>query len=326
MECSTMSEAKPEDTKDTRREDATPGATRSDDDAEAGRRRRAERPAGDLAGRLLAWPASAARRYDGAFEGAMSRVREIEPALLEERAAARRRARRLLGQPPARRRLLVDNHSGYGGWFLAALLLDEAERCVGLARRGAVPHQALRLTALAVDALAASRHDPEIEPLVEDLRSRAWRVGAEGHRRLGDLEAAAGALAEARRHLRRGSGEPLERALLAESRGNLLAALGRRPRAEALLLAAARRFRRLGDSHLEGRARVTAGLVVAAGANAAAGSRGGELLRRGLLLLDPARDGELAATAARRLSEIVAAAPLPERLRPRDLSVSSLSA
>lgn len=250
--------------------------------------------------RLLSWRAPPPERYAGAFDRALQGVREMQPRIETERLAARRRASRLLGQPPARRRLLVDNHRSYAGWWLASLLLDEAEQ-----RLSREPQEAVRLAGLAGEAVENVPLETWMLPLAADLRARACRLAAEGHRHLGDTVRARRQLAAARLHLRFGSGEPLERALVEESRGNLIAAEGRPDRGEVRLRLASERFRRLRDHHLEGRALLSAALLTAADVRRIGQrARAVEQLRRGLALLEPGRDRPLAVAASRRLSEI----------------------
>lgn len=250
--------------------------------------------------RLLSWRAPTPERYAGAFDRALQGVREVQSRVEAERTAARHRASRLLRQPPSRRRLLVGNHRSYAGWWLASLLLDEAEQ-----RLSREPQETVRLAGLAGEAVENVQLEAWMLPLAADLRARACRLAAEGHRHQGDTARARREIVAARLHLCHGSGEPLERALVEESRGNLLAAEGRPDRAELRLRMASERFRRLRDHHLEGRALLAAALLTAADVERIGQrARAVDQLRRGLALLEPGRDRPLAAAAARRLAEI----------------------
>lgn len=258
-------------------------------------------------GRLLPWKAAGRTRYDAAFDTALGRALELHGRLQDDKAAAQERRRRLLRQPMPRRRLMVRNHAHYAGWWLAWLLLDEAEGHLAES-----PAEAERLAGLALEALfnettcdetacdETACEENEAEPLSEDLRARGWRLAADAHRRLGDLARAASCLARALRHRRRGTGEPLERALLIEARGRLLADQGRRRRGASLLRQAARQFRRLRDAHLEGRARAALGLLLAEDAAVQAGAE----LKRARHLLDAAREPVLARAVERRWADL----------------------
>jgi hypothetical protein len=274
-------------------------------------------------GRVLTWSGAGrgGRGYDAAFDAALRRTLELHGRLESAKAGALDHRTRLLSQPPRRRRLLLTNHARYGGWWLAWLLLDEAE-----ARLVDAPREAQRLSGLALEALpdgardapgadssgAAETADGGVdpdgvwEPLDEDVRARAWRLRAEARHRLGDLATAASCLARSQRHRRRGTGEPLERALLFECRGRLQAARGRRRRAASLLRRAARELRRLRDAHLEGRARAFLGLLLADQSGGAAAAE----LERALRLLDADREPDLVRQVERRAADLALAAPL----------------
>lgn len=293
----------------TRQGDVTRGAFAGDDEPERG-------------GRVLAWRDGGRRGggYDSAFDAALQRTLETEARLQSAKAGALDHRRRLLSQPPPRRHLLVDNDARYGGWWLAWLLLDEAE-----AQLATKPVEAQRWVDLALEALRdgeparAGRDDTEAEggvdpdgawePLDEDVRARAWRLRAEARHRLGDLASAVRCLARSQRHRRHGTGEPLERALLLECRGRLLAARGRRHRAARLLRRAARELYRLRDDHLEGRARASLGLVLADLGDEATGSAVAEL-ERARRLLDADREPGLARRVESRAADLALSAGL----------------
>jgi len=264
---------------------------------------------GDAAGRaarVLPWRRPDTGLYDDAFRRAIAGAVAAQPRIEGQRAAAGRAAASLLHHEPRRRDLLLRNHPGFGGWWLAALLADEAEQCNRARGRSATPAtaggSAVELATLATEV--AGRLDGEPAALIEDVTARSWRALADARRAGGDLEAAADALARARRHLRRGTGEPLERAALLESTGLLLAARGRH-RARTLLALAAAVYARLEEVHLEGRVRLALGLLEEEPRRAAME------LRRGLDRLESDAEPELAARGRRRLAEL-----LPCRLPP----------
>lgn len=269
--------------------------------------------------RVLDWrPAErkeAESRYAGAFERARAWALERHSEIQQAREEAREVAERLLRQPPRRRDLLMRNHPRYSGWRLASVLLDEVDGWAGrTGDRWAVATVAAGLVrSIGADDGATAC----------DVAGRGLRILAELQLDAGDLAAAGHSLAEARRRLRHGSGDPLARARLLETTGILLAARGRR-RGEAFLAGAARLYSDLSESAGEGRARILGALYVLGGEvdpavapraalvagaaseePSAARVRGAlDELRFGLDLLDPAEDLELYRAASRRLSEV----------------------
>ncbi len=252
------------------------------------------------AARILPWRGAGIyeRAFQRALQGAVALQRQVE----NQRAAARRAAGALLHRAPEHRGLLLRNHPAYGGWWLAALLADEAET-----RHGAGGEPDVGLATLATEAASALDGGAPEAALVADVTARSWRVLADAQRGAGDLAAAAESLARARSHLRRGTREPLERAALLESSGLLLAARGRR-RARACLAAAAKLYARLEERHLEGRSRLSLGLLD--GLSDDEPRQAAAELRRGLDRLDAGAEPDLAARARRRLAEL-RARPMP---------------
>jgi hypothetical protein len=254
--------------------------------------------------RILRWRRPGAGPYEHAFQRALRGALVYQRQVEGQRASAHRLAADLLRQAPGRRELLVRNHPAFGGWWLAALLADAAES------GGHTGGEDLHLASLATEAAAALGPAGAGAALAEDVNARSWRVLADAQRKAGDLDAAADSLARARRHQRRGTREPLERAALLESSGLLLAARGR-GRAAACLAAAASLYARLRERHAEGRARITLGLLADDPGQAAVH------LRRGLECLDAAADRGLAARARRRLAALrPPLVPVPPGLSP----------
>lgn len=254
--------------------------------------------------RILPWRGRKEGRYGDAFSRALDRVSRRNPGLDQQKVQAARQARDLLEQPPGRRSLLLGNHPDFGGWWLAAMLADEAD-----GRRRSDPGAAVQLARLATEVARRieTADDPgdgsPEQPLVEDVTARSWRSLADAQRGAGELEAAAVSLARARRHLRRGTREPLERAALLESTARLLAARGRR-RARTCFRAAAALYEELGENHRAGRCRL-AGLLLLEEPDTGAQRRLQALeLRQGLAMLDVGTDPELTTAARRRLAAL----------------------
>ncbi len=222
--------------------------------------------------------------------------------------------------------MLLHNHprygtTGYGGWRLASVLVDEVEGgswgTPGQAQ-GETLAERIRLAELAAGLVpeASSDADDADGPLAADTAARVWRVLGDLQRRGGDLDAAGRSLARARRHLRRGSGDPLERAALLEASGRLLSARGR-PRARACLAGAAKLYTQLAETDGEARCRVSLALHVLGSGPRPPGAPSephspspGEIreavdeLHFGLDLLDPAAEPELFDTALRHLRQV----------------------
>jgi len=95
---------------------------------------------------------------------------------------------------------------------------------------------------------------------IEDMRARAWAFVGNARRIRFELDVAAEAFDRAFTHLRQGTGDILERALLFEFRASLLRAQRRSAEAERLLLRALRIYREVGEMHRAGR--VLVGLSV----------------------------------------------------------------
>lgn len=259
-------------------------------------------------GRVLQYrAASGGAAYDEAFDRALERVLDTERRLRRRRRRAAEVADRVRGRNGDQGRLLLHNLSANGGWWAAGMLADEAEACAA-----GDPRRACELSRLALDLLAAGEDEemePELRPLVEDAAARAWRVLGDALRRRSEVEAAGRALAEAGRHRRRGTGEPLEQALLLEARGRLLACRGAR-RAETALAAAAGLFRRLGEGELEARARLALGLWLASRQDELSQGRAAEELRAALPRVGEGVDAGLVCRGRRALTALTGA-PAP---------------
>jgi tetratricopeptide (TPR) repeat protein len=149
------------------------------------------------------------------------------------------------------------------------------------------PRQMVELARLATEA--AEKLDPRRygEREVADWRARAWIELANGQRVAGDFGSADASLAEAARHLVRGTGSERLRARLLDVKASLEGHRCRFKAAFEALDAVAEIHLRRGDEHLAGRALVSKGMFKGyAGESAEAY----ELTRRGRSLLDESRD------------------------------------
>jgi tetratricopeptide (TPR) repeat protein len=144
--------------------------------------------------------------------------------------------------------MLMRNHRRFQTWGLLERLIEHAwQQC--FLDPAAAEGIARRAVSLA-DVLDEDRYGAE---RIEDLRARAWSFVGNALRIQFALDAAEKAFAIAFAHLRRGTGDALERALHFELRASLLRARRRPAEAERLLLRALWIYRKAGETHLAGR-------------------------------------------------------------------------
>jgi tetratricopeptide (TPR) repeat protein len=166
-----------------------------------------------------------------------------------ERAEAKGLLAELATHPLERRVLILENHPRFHTWGLLELLIERG-REAGYAEpvRGEdLGNLALRL---------AGHLDAEVYGLerIEDLKARAWAGIGNSRRVRSDLSGAEVAMERAQAHLRRGTGDLLERAIVLDLRASLLRAQRRFDRALRLLQRAFNIFLEYGDIHRAGRA------------------------------------------------------------------------
>jgi tetratricopeptide (TPR) repeat protein len=146
---------------------------------------------------------------------------------------------------------------------------------------------------LSYNALQAAESLPPEECSVLlrfDLRARAWAELANAYRINDALAEAAGAFERARAALRQGSGDPWLLAHLSGLEASFLVDQRRLNEAGKQLDRIYQLYRKLGDRHLAGRALISMGVC---SQHQGKSQRAFEILRKGLPLLDPARDPEL---------------------------------
>jgi len=217
-------------------------------------------------------------------------------AILGERAVAPELVETLARHPPARQGVILANHARFQTWGVLELLV---ERAAEDADDDAEP-----LARLAIEL--AGRLDADVygAELIDDMRARAWALIGYALQARGDLDAAEAAFANAHVHLRRGTGDPLERAFLLHLKAALRDARGAAPEAERLLARAARLFANMGDPQ-----RASRSLVRLAEVRERAGrwESAVEALYQALDRIDPAEEPRLAVGAWRRLLSLLAA-------------------
>jgi tetratricopeptide (TPR) repeat protein len=250
---------------------------------------------------ILPWPmALDGVDYGPAIEAAERSLRIHALALAAERAEASRRVVELLEHPPERREMLMRNHPRFQTWGLLERLIERVRE-----ETFEDPREALDLARLAfalADCLDAGYYGAE---RIEDLRGRTWGYTGNARRVASDHPGAEEAFDKALRHLRQGTGDPLERALLLDFKSSLLRDQRRFDGATHLLMRALRVYRDVGETHRAGRV-----LVKLSTLHEHAGSpeRAIPLLHEALTLIDAGREPRLLLSAQHNLITTLAEA------------------
>jgi tetratricopeptide (TPR) repeat protein len=231
--------------------------------------------------------------YEAAFQQSWLETECREAALSAERAEAPELLRELLAQPADRQHHLLAS-SRYHTWALCELLLEGAgelgfqdpSRAVGLSRLG---------TEVAAH-LAAAVYG---EARVNDLRARAWAVMGNARRIRSDFRQAEEDFAKAERLLKKGTGDPLEKAQLLLLKSSLRGNQQRFREAFRLLDRVSAIGRKLGDSQLRGKALVIKGFQLGLAGDPNAAIRH---LTAGIHEIDPSSDRRLFMLAQHNLA------------------------
>ncbi|MEO7795564.1 MAG: zf-HC2 domain-containing protein [Thermoanaerobaculia bacterium] len=238
----------------------------------------------------------------------LSNVAELEHQMNQERALAAEQFREFLRHPAARQWTLLRNSSRYDSWSFCELILD-----AGIEAIFDDPHLALDLCRMGVtiaDRLGTGSYG---ERLVEDLRARAWGRTANSLRAISDLAGAEQALATAARHLKQGSGEPLEEAEHLYFAASLQRAQRHLDLALRTIHRSRRIYRMLGDRHLEGRAMMCESAIQDLRGESAESI---DLCRRAIQQIDAGRNARLAFAVRHNLVwQLMAADRSQEALR-----------
>lgn len=180
--------------------------------------------------------------YSLALERSAIHLRERQICLDRERAEAPSLFDELARHRPEQQTLLLGNDSRFRTWGLLEKLLEESQ-----ARRLASRTDSERLARLALRL--AERLDPGYygESRLGDLRARAWSYIAEIRRLRSDFAGAGEAFDRAHDHLRTGTGDALERALVLDLEASLRRCERRLPEAKRLLRQAIEAFLENGE-------------------------------------------------------------------------------
>ncbi len=195
--------------------------------------RRAGRAAGSPAGKANARTEQLLERLARA-RNRLGRERLEAPALVSE----------LLGRPPGDQEDLVRRDPRFQTWGVCELLLRRGDELAG---RDAAESGRRAGLALATADLLSGRHP---EPVLQDLRARAWATVGESRRQTGQLRGAEEALRSGAGCLAHGTGDLLVEARLLEFEAAVRLDQERRGEAAALLQQAASRYMAVNEPEL----------------------------------------------------------------------------
>ena len=226
----------------------------------------------------------------------MACAQGMQIAYDRERAGAVGLLSELLEHPEGRRQWIVRNHPRFQTWGLFELLIKRSHE---QNFQDPAAGEGLALLALEItDQLKGFS-----EERLEDFRARAWSSIGNARRVRSDLRSAEEAFVIAFSHLSRGSGEPMERAVLLDLKASLLRAQRRFGGALKLLSRAIRIFRHLGERHRAGRSLVNMSIVHRYAGEA---ERAIPLLYEALELIDVSREPRLLLAAWNNLIDDLA--------------------
>jgi tetratricopeptide (TPR) repeat protein len=205
---------------------------------------------------------------------------------------------RLLANRAERRGSMIENNPRFHTPQLSELLTDSA-----LAVRPGDKESGEELGRLAL--LVADRLPVEScsEGRVADLKARAWASIANDRRMRSNLRGARKAMASAFFHLRNGTGDPIEEAILLDLKASLLRALRRFDQAMRVLNQAFTIFTERGDTHRAGRVLLSIETVHHASGQH---EKGIPLLYRAIEMIDPEQEPALVLCAWHNLIDELA--------------------
>jgi tetratricopeptide (TPR) repeat protein len=223
--------------------------------------------------------------YSRAFESSLDPLEEHARALSVEQARAPELLARLAAVPQEERKAAIRRDAELRSWALCELLIEECHQLAysEAARAGEISNLAVSVA----EELDAGRYG---EPLVNDLKARAWACAGEVLRVLSHLRQAEEAFAKAESAIGEGTGDALEEARILELKAALRSDQRRTVEAHGLIEEVIAVYRQYKDLHLLGRAFVRKGRIYGATQDWAAAIR---WLRKGLALLDPLRERQL---------------------------------
>ena len=232
-----------------------------------------------LKGLLSAYWANKALDYSLAFDRSLRFLESWQRAYARERAEAPSLLSVLLNHPVERQKLLLRNHPRFQTWGLFELLLQQSHEQVF--KEASSSEELARLALTLSSYLDSAFYGTE---RIEDYRARAWSYIGNSLRIQAALSDADKAFEEALRHLRKGTGDSLERANLLPLKASLRRFQGRFDESSQLLRRSIDIFREAGEHHNAGRSLVKLSMLHhVQGESQAATS----LLKEAVSLLDP---------------------------------------
>lgn len=248
---------------------------------------------------VLPWPGSPSD-YGALIWESESKLRSREQALFKERAEAPSLFVQLMGHPSERQGLILRNSPNFHTWGVFELLVERT-----LEASITNPDYAESLGRLALQLSDYLNKDYYGAALVEDLRARTWGFIGNAHRLRSDLHAAEEAFGSAYTHLRDGTQDPLERAILLDLEASLRRDQRRFDEAEKLLKRAISLFLQGDQRHRAGRSLVNLSTVHHYSSDP---ERGIPLLFQAIGLIDPEQEPRLLLCARHNLIDDLAEA------------------
>lgn len=233
------------------------------------------------------------RAYDEAFAKARQAFLWSSHEHLEEQRRAADLLLALEEHPFDRQLLLLTNSSRFWTWPLCGMLLDRSHE-LGFKD----PARALDFARLGVRLAEQLSIDSYGESRVADLRARAWATLANAQRIASDFRASNQSFLRAERSLRKGTGDPLEKARLLLLRASLHGDQRRFGDAEKALDRVIAIARRNGDESLESTALVKKGIILGTSGRI---DEAIHCLREGVRGIDPKAEPRLAVAAHHNL-------------------------
>ncbi|HEV2853058.1 MAG TPA: tetratricopeptide repeat protein [Thermoanaerobaculia bacterium] len=195
--------------------------------------------------------------YDTALDRSFGFVQNWQRIYAKERAEAQGLFSALQSHPAGRQQLLLRNHPRFQTWGLFDLLLRQSHEQVFLDTEKS--EEWARLALVLSYYLDAAVYGME---RIEDLRARAWAFMGNARRVRNDLAGADQAFETAFLHLRKGTGEILERAVLLHLKASLRRLQRRFDEARQLLQRTIAVFKETGEQHYTSRSLVTMSVLL----------------------------------------------------------------
>lgn len=236
--------------------------------------------------------------YESVLDRCFRDLQSHEATLRSERFQAPGLLSRFLSLPYGRQQILLRNSSRFRTWGFFALLIRTGEE-----ETFRDPKHAEDILQLAIETSLYLNSSFYGSDLIEDMRARAWGYIANARRARMDLPASEAAFGEAFEHLRRGTEDPIERAVLYGLESSLRRVEKRFEEAIQLSKRAMRVFLKAGESHQAGRTLVTLSTTYTYRGDPASAI---SLLQEAYPLIDRKRDPRLALCAMHNLADNLA--------------------